>query len=116
MTQWQKKVKNDVRILLLHEWRPVYRGHNGDRLFARRVRKSDAAGMEVDAAIPVAARGAVLQIALDGAAYARKLTADLMMTAREKFHLNQGITVKLTQRAIPQAGLLCLRIAVFTYV
>ena len=51
--------------------------------------------MEVDAAVPVAARGAVLQIALDGAAYARELTADLMMTPREELHLNQGITVKL---------------------
>ena len=116
MTQWQKKERNDARKLLLHEWRPLYRRHHCDRFFASRMGKSDAARMEVDAAVTVAARGAIFKVALYGAAYAGELTADLVVPTGKEFHLNQGITVKLAQGAILKARLLCLRIAIFTYI
>ncbi len=56
--------------------------------------------MQTDAAIRIAALGAVLQIALDGATDSRQLATYLVVTAGLQIHFEQGIVIALDQRAI----------------
>ena len=52
-----------------------------------------APGMERNAAVGVAARSPVLQVAFDGAAHLGKLTAYLMMAACMKRHFKEEVAV-----------------------
>ena len=68
--------------------------------------EGDAAGVEGDAAVGVGARGAVFEVALDGAADRGKLTADLMMTAGQQLDFDQVVTVRVTQHLVAQDSML----------
>ena len=57
------------------------------------MREGDAARMQTDAAVRIGSFGAILQVALDGAAHVCQLATDLMMAARTEVDLQQVIAV-----------------------
>ena len=67
---------------LLPEFFFWHRRFDGDGLVRDRVLQLEAPGMERDAAVGIAARRTVLQVAPDGATHLGELTTYLMMAAR----------------------------------
>ena len=65
-----------------------------------------AAGMEADAAIGIAARCAVFQVAADGAADGGELAADLMMAPRVEMHLEEMVAVGVADDLVVEDGFL----------
>ena len=83
------------------------RCRHADILFRHRVDESDIAGKQADAAIGVAAFGPVFQVALDRTTDSGELHPDLMLSACEKFHLDEVIVVGLRDDAVFQHSFLC---------
>jgi hypothetical protein len=63
-------------------------------------------GMKRDAAVRIGTAGTVFQVSLDGTAHGRELTAYLVVTACEKLHLHEVVTVALSNGTIAQDSLL----------
>ena len=84
-------------------------GGDVDGLFFDRMDKGDVAGVEADAAVGVGAGGAVLEIALDGAAEGGELAADLVVAAGEELDLKKVIPVSVGDVLIAEAGFLRAR-------
>ena len=70
--------------------------------------KLDMAGKQRDTAVWIAATGTVFKIAFDGASDGGELTANLMMTSRQKLHFQQVIAVGTAYLTIAQRGSLRL--------
>ena len=68
--------------------------------------EANASGKEGDAAVGIAARRTILEVALDGTADGGELTAYLMVTAREELHLEELIAVTSGQAGEAQLSLL----------
>ena len=85
------------------------RGGDFQGFFLYRMEERDVAGVEADAAVGVGAGGAVLEVALDGAAEGGELAADLMMTAGEELDLQKVIPVSVGDVLIAEAGFLRAR-------
>ncbi len=66
--------------------------------------EGDAAGVEGDSAVGVGAGGAVFEVTLDGAAEARELAADLVVTAGEEFDFDEPVAVCFSDLPIVQFG------------
>ncbi len=66
--------------------------------------EGDAAGVEGDAAVGVGAGGAILEVALDGAAEARELAADLVVAAGEQFYFEEPVAVGFPYLSIVELG------------
>ena len=60
--------------------------------------------MQGDAAVGIGARGAVLEISLDDASHACELAAYLVMPAREKFHLDEVVTLGRAEITVAEPG------------
>ena len=79
-------------------------GHGTDFLSADGMDEADAAGVEADAAVGIAALHPVFQVALDGAANLGKLAANLMVTPRLETHLNERVAVAAANDTIVEFG------------
>ena len=71
--------------------------------------EANASGKEGDAAVGIAARRTILEVALDGTADGGELTAYLMVTAREELYLVKLIVVASGQAGEAQLSLLRAR-------
>lgn len=97
------------RCYLLPEALLGHRCFDGERNVGDGMLKREPPGMERDAAVGVAAWCAVLQVALDGAAYLGELAAYLVVTASMKRHLEEEVAVALCHEAIVEHRLLAVR-------
>ncbi len=66
--------------------------------------EGDAAGVEGNSSVRVGARGAVFEVALDGAAEACELAADLVVAAGEELHFDEPVAVGFSDLLIVQFG------------
>ena len=57
-----------------------------------RMLETDFMRMQVDSAVRIGTGSAVFEVALDGAAYVAKLTADLVMAPRKQLYLNEMVS------------------------
>jgi len=67
------------------------------------------AAQQGDAPVGIGALGAILEVALDGAAYLGKLATYLMMTARLEVHFDKGVVVGTPDDAIVELGTFAAR-------
>lgn len=58
--------------------------------------------MQTYSSVGIRPRSAVFQIALDDAAYPRKLAADLVMPSRKQLNLKQGVSLRVPQMGVDQ--------------
>ena len=70
------------------------------------MRKLHAAREQRDAAVGVRARRTVFQVAPDGTAHGRQLTADLVVAARQQAHLQEAVAVAVANDAVVKYRLL----------
>ena len=62
------------------------------------------AAQQGDAPVGIGALGAILEVALDGAAYFGKLAAYLVMAARLEVHLDEGVVVGMPDNTVVEFG------------
>ena len=80
--------------------------HDGNRLFADGMDEADVSAQQRYAAIGIASRCPILQVALDGTADMRQLATYLVMPSCEQFYLDEVVTLGMIQHLIMQFSLL----------
>ena len=77
-----------------------------DLLVRNGVLETDAAGMQADAAIGVAARRSIFEVAANGAAYGCELASDLMVAPSVEVHLDEVVAVGMSDDLVVEHGFL----------